>query len=169
MDVPSDLRLITELVDRHAAALELYASQWTTTPEDTVQETFIALASLLQEPGSTSTNPIAWLYQVVRNKAHNAARADRRRQHHEQIAARLQERVATDPFASTETQPLLEALDNLSTTEREIVVLRVWSELPWQEIANLADTSSSSAQRRYVAALKKLHKQMETPCRSNLD
>ncbi len=162
-DYPSDASLIAELLDRHAAALELYAAQWTTTPADCVQVAFVRLASLGDPPEYTP----AWLYKTVRNEALNSARAQRRRQHHEQIAARLTERQHSSKLDLTEKIPLLEALDTLPPADRELVVLRIWSELTWQEIADLTDTSSSSAQRRYVAVLSKLRQHLEPSCQPN--
>lgn len=165
--------MLSELLDCHAAALELYASQWTFAPADCVQEAFIELAAARQQKGLKQTGspveyPIAWLYQVVRNKALNAARAQRRRQHHELIAARLTERRCADQLTTIDQLPLLEALDRLPSDTREIVVLRIWSQLTWQEIAELTGTSSSSAQRRYVAALNKLRQHLEPSCHKNL-
>ena len=63
------------LIDRHAAALELYARQWCETPEDVVQEAFLKLAG----QGGLPENPAAWLFRVVRNGAINAAKAAKRR------------------------------------------------------------------------------------------
>ncbi len=175
--MPSDASLIAELLDRHAAALELYAAQWSATPSDCVQEAFINLAAMLQKRGlqqvdSPPVHLTAWLYKTVRNQALNAARAQRRRQHHEQIAARLIERQHTNNFSATNQLPLphsevAEALDALPLADRELIVLRIWSELTWQEIADLTDTSSSSAQRRYVAALTKLRQHLESSCPPN--
>ncbi len=167
-DLPGDARQIAELLDRHAAALELYAAQWSAAPADCVQEAFIRLASLGELPEHTA----AWLYKTVRNQALNSARARRRRQHHEQIAALLTERQHNSKLDLTEKLPLplsevVEALDTLPHADRELVVLRIWSELTWQEIADLTDTSSSSAQRRYVAVLTKLRQHLEPSCPSN--
>jgi RNA polymerase sigma factor (sigma-70 family) len=159
--------LLAKLLDLHAAALELYASQWTATPTDCVQEAFIALASLLKQSDTPLEHLTAWLYRTVRNQALNAARAHRRRQHHEQIAARLTECKHENQLAMTEHLPLLEAIDALPTTERELIVLRIWSGLTWQEIAELTKTSSSSAQRRYVAALAKIRQHLEPSCPPN--
>src|SRR5947209_11345380 len=75
--------LLGRLVDDHAAALVLYARQWCTAPEDVVQEAFLKLVAQPKPPHS----PVAWLYRVVRNGALSAARAARRRQHQEAVAA----------------------------------------------------------------------------------
>ena len=154
---------IGELLDRHAEALVLYASQWTDVPEDCVQETFVELARQPARPESI----VAWLYRVVRNRALNAARAARRRTHHEQLAASGGERSPSAVYDLEDKETLSAALAALTTEDREIVVLRVWSGLTWQQIADLTDTSSSSAQRCYVAALTKLRKYLEPPCEAN--
>src|SRR5262245_22012070 len=75
--------LLGRLLDRHAAALELYARQWCDAPEDVVQETFVKLSA--QRP--TPDQPAAWLFRVVRHGAISAGRAARRRRHHEAGAA----------------------------------------------------------------------------------
>ena len=71
------------LVDRYAAALELYARQWCHAPEDVVQEAFLKLVAQRPLPDQ----PVAWLFRVVRNGALNAALAARRRRHHEAESA----------------------------------------------------------------------------------
>src|SRR5262245_22992933 len=71
------------LIDRHSAALVLYARQWCATPEDVVQESFLKLVKQAEPP----LQPVAWLYRVVRNGAISQARAARRRQNHESRAA----------------------------------------------------------------------------------
>src|SRR5262245_47940929 len=78
-----DSDVLGRLVDRHAAALELYARQWCTTPEDVVQEAFLKLAG----QGAWPANPAAWLFRVVRNGAINARTAAERRRRHESVAA----------------------------------------------------------------------------------
>src|SRR6267378_4197513 len=74
---------LSRLVDEHAAALVLYARSWCAAPEDVVQEAFVKLAAQRPLPD----NLVAWLYRVVRNGAISAARGERRRRHHETVAA----------------------------------------------------------------------------------
>ena len=62
---------LAELLDAHAAALELFAAQWTQAPADAVQEAFVELARQPELP----RNIVAWLYRVVRNRALSEARA----------------------------------------------------------------------------------------------
>ncbi|QDT71074.1 RNA polymerase sigma factor [Lacipirellula limnantheis] len=152
-----DATLIAEMLDRHGAALALYARQWTSAADDCVQEALIELARQPKAP----ENPAAWLYRVVRNRALNAVRAEGRRNAHELFAT--EQRVARQP---TEANPAdaAELNDNLATLDaaaREIVVLRVWGGLAWQEIGELVGESKSSAQRTYVQALEQLRRHWE--------
>ena len=75
--------VIARLYREQAGSLVLYARQWCTTPEDVVQEAFIALA----RERSLPDRPEAWLYRAVRNAAIGAARSASRRRRHEARAA----------------------------------------------------------------------------------
>ena len=160
MEQPIDASALARILDEHARRLELYASQWTVAPEDCVQEAFIALAALASAPREA----VPWLYRVVRNRAMNAARSQRRRSHYEAIAGWLGRQCSREPLSKEDRASLPEALDKLPAAEREIVILRIWSEFTWQQIADLVGTSSSGAHRTYVAALAKLEQQLEPPC-----
>jgi RNA polymerase sigma-70 factor (ECF subfamily) len=153
-----DATLIAEMFDRHASALALYASQWTTAAEDCVQE---ALVELARQPAAPD-NPTAWLYRVVRNRALNAARSARRRSMHERAAADAWPARRAGPADPAQTASIADSLAALDPLAREIVVLRVWGSLAWQEIAAVVGGSKSAAQRHYVHALQQL-RQFEEP------
>lgn len=163
-----ELHSFQQLLDQHAAALELYAAQWTSWAEDCVQEAFIELANQRSSP----QQPVAWLYRVTRNKALNACRSDQRRSNHERLASLL---IADDEKPRSRNQidfqerldAATEALGLIPAEERELVVLRIWSGLSWQEIADLTNISTSAAHRRYVAVLQKLKLILEPTCPTN--
>lgn len=155
MPRPVDAALIAELFDRYSAVLELYAAQRTTSPQDCVQEAFLELARQAAAP----RDPAAWLFRVVRNRALNAARAEYRRCAHEGAAASRQASRIADPV---DTAALADLLQLLSDAQREIVVLRVWGGLSWQEIADVTGVPRSSAHRDYVQALQQLRKHLES-------
>ncbi len=56
---------------------------------------------------------------------------------------------------------LLELVNGLSTSLREVVALRIWGELSFEEIANLQETSKSTAHARYSQALEQLRLELE--------
>src|SRR3954470_11679359 len=71
----ADQKLLSRLLDKHSAALVLYAQQWCDGPEDVVQEAFIQL--MQQKP--LPQNVVGWLYRVVRNGAASQSRSQSRR------------------------------------------------------------------------------------------
>lgn len=160
--------LLSELLDEHSAALVLFAQQWCTTPEDVVQEAFVRL--MRQRP--TPSEPARWLYRVVRNGAISASRASARRARHETAAAcQRGEWFAHAAGEQIDAQAATAVLESLPIALRETVVLRLWSELPFDQIAELTETSASTAHRRYVDGLAALRKQLRlpTPKPGNLD
>jgi RNA polymerase sigma factor (sigma-70 family) len=152
--------MLGELVDRHAAALVLFARQFCRSPEDVVQEAFVQLARQAVAPDE----PAAWLFRVVRNGALSALRGERRRRKHE-VAAAMRK---SNWFLPAETSRVDadwagEALGELALDQREIVVAHLWGGLTFQQIAELAGVSSATAYRRYEAALVALRAQLEKP------
>src|SRR5262245_40374770 len=153
------------LIDRLAAALELYARQWCDEPEDVVQEAFVKLAALSAAP----QNPAAWLFRAVRNGAINAGSAGRRRRRREAEAAAEAPAwfEADPPGAAVDPESAQVALASLPLEQREVIVARLWGGLTFEQIAELAGTSSSSAHRLYHAGLSALRERLGVSCPAN--
>ena len=145
-----DTEQLQQLIDEQGAALVLYARQWCNAPEDALQEALIDL--LRQDP--VPRHPVGWLYKTVRRRAMNLARGERRRAKYQRRAGEQREAwfvdVGGEEFDAGE---LAGMLDRLPPLEREIVVARIWGELPFERIAELTEISSSSVHRRYLRAL----------------
>ncbi len=154
---PDDL---VRLVDRHAAALILYARQWGAAPEDVVQEAFLKLVAQRQPP----RNAVAWLYRVVRNTALDMAKKTRRQQRREATAARLERWFVEPQIDGLDAAAAVAAVQHLATDEREVLVARLWGGLSFEEIAEVAGCSASTAFRRYHAGLEQLRKELGVSC-----
>ncbi len=153
--------LLAQLIDAHAAALELFAAQWSRAPADVVQEAFVELARQTQQP----SNIVAWLYRVVRNRAYDEARADSRRRRRETAAASRKE----DWFQASHptrigTQDATEALRELSDSLREVLVARIWCGLTFEQIGEITETSAATAFRRHQEGLALLRVRLGIPC-----
>jgi RNA polymerase sigma factor (sigma-70 family) len=157
-----DAATLGQLLDRHGAALALYAAQWTDTPEDCVQEAFVELA----RQGEAPQNVVGWLYRVVKNRALNAARCARRRREREtrSIARRFTIERQPATFDRADAAAVAEALDQLSADDRELIVMRVWGGLTFEEIAACRSVSLSSVHRYYGRALENLRHILESSC-----
>jgi len=162
MNAPIDAELLGRLLDEHGPALALYAAQWTDSPDDCVQEALIELARQREAP----EHLLAWLYRVVKNRALNAARGARRRRERESraFACRFANEKQTTQFDQDEIVHATNALARLDPTERELVVMRIWGGLTYDEIADSLAISTSTAFRQYERALTRLRSLLESPC-----
>ena len=165
MNGPIDAELLGRLLDEHGAALALYASQWTASADDCVQEALVELACRPQLPN----HPAAWLYRVVKNRALNMARGARRRRERESQAMAERFVVAQQSTAPDRSDSLvaIEALEQLETNDRELVVMRIWGNLTYEEIGAALNISTATAFRQYERALIKLRNILESPCTTN--
>lgn len=153
--------LLARLLDEHGSALVLYARTWCNMPDDVVQQ---ALLKLVRQP-RLPDRLVPWLYRVVRNEAISASRARQRRRRHETAAA---ERAASWFVPGTadrlDAAEAARALAKLPQREREVIVARLWGGLSFEEIAELMETSSTSAHRWYEAGLAALRERLEATC-----
>lgn len=157
--------LLGRLLDEHGGALALFAAQWTENADDCVQEALVELARQTHVP----TNPVAWLYRVTRNRAISQFRSARRRERHEELAQRLREcNVGRNDQSESSDGPdaaeLAAAIAALADELREAVVARTWGGLSFEQIAELAGCSISTAHRRYEAGLVALRERLMATC-----
>lgn len=143
---------LAELLNQQGAALTLYAARWTDSPEDCVQEAFIELARQPEVPEL----PTAWLYRVVKLRALNAARGQRRRRDREREAYRQRLEASSGQTIATEQFVIVELLAQLEDDHQQIVTLRLWGQLTFEEIGQAMQLSTATAQRKYTLAIKHL-------------
>jgi RNA polymerase sigma-70 factor (ECF subfamily) len=149
------------LIDLHAAALVLYARQWSAAPEDIVQEALLKLVRVKEPPRDL----LAWLYSVVRNTALTATRAEGRRRRHEgAVAARAPAWFTPDPGGPLDAATVSTALQGLPGDEREVIVAHLWGGLTFEQIAHVTGCSSSTTHRRYCAGLSSLRERLHVSC-----
>lgn len=149
-------QMLAELLERHGAALKLYARQWSRSADDVVQQAFIDLAACSRLPDNAS----AWLFAAVRRRAISQSRSDHRRQRHEEAAAVEWFKRSKQQQAAAELA--VETLAELPLVDREIVIAHLWGRLTFAEIAGLVGTSSSTAQRRFEAAINRLREKLNS-------
>ncbi len=146
--------------DRLAPRLLLYARQWVggmSDAEDVVQEAFIRC---WRHGGGRNADNTALLYTAVRSAALDARRREERRRRRENDATPLAEAV---PFnCELEDRELAEsvrtALSQLPLEQREVLVLRIWAELSFPEIAEVLDIGVETAASRHRYALAALRR-----------
>lgn len=124
---------------------------------DLLQEIFIRLARedhLLE----TVRSERGFLIRMARNLSLDAhRRRGARERKHEAMAAHQAESIAAlDPDEATFQASLEAALAELPTDQREVVHLKMWTGLTFEEIAGALDISPNTAASRYRYGLDKL-------------
>jgi len=148
------------LIDRHAAALELFARQWTDLAADVVQEAFLQLVRQSLVPNDIA----AWLYQVVRNRAISESRAAQRRRKHERASrTNPSSWFESSPESKLDEEVVAEAIRLLPESDREVVVAHLWGGLTFEQIGEVTGTSSSTAHRRYLNGINGLRNLLKIP------
>jgi RNA polymerase sigma-70 factor (ECF subfamily) len=158
-----DLGWLSKLVVERAGALQLFACQWVdaATAEDVVQQSF---ASLLAETTPPS-NPIAWMYHAVRNAVVDHHRSSkRRRQPENKLADARSDWFESHPEERLDAQSAEAALQALDGDARQIVIMRIWGDLTFAEIATVMKLSLSTVHDRYTKALVDLRRALEKTC-----
>jgi RNA polymerase sigma-70 factor, ECF subfamily len=152
---------IRRLYDLHGAALMLYARAFApdaAAAEDLVHAVFVKL--LRVRPLITGTAP-AYLYRAVKNAALNA-----RRDHSREAPLPGQETWLTHRGGDRDSAIALQsALAELPIEQRESVIMRIWSGMTLEEIAEAVGVPLNTAASRYRYALAKLRERLKPHAR----
>lgn len=148
----------------HGPKLLLCARQWTRSladAEDVVQEAFVRYWRHQRRLGG---DPQALLFTSVRRAACDLARRDLRRVGREQRTEDDREISAGlfEPQAEADDRRLAieAALQRLSAEQREVLTLKIWGELTFDEISRQLDIPLHTAASRYRYALAALRKEL---------
>ena len=117
--------------------------------EDVLQELFHALLLKEGAPG----NPAHYAVRGFRNRAFNHRRSLWRRLTRELESHHWFERANGE---SESERAAVRCLEKLPPQQREVIVLKLWHELTFEEIGDLLDLSPNTAAGRYRYGLEKI-------------
>jgi RNA polymerase sigma-70 factor (ECF subfamily) len=117
--------------------------------EDVLQETFLALMRCLDAPEL----PEHYCFRTFRNRALNYRRGFWRRLRRELESNRWFEGSESE---SPHERMAMKCLAELPPDQREVIVLKIWSEHTFEEIGDLLGISPNTAAGRYRYGLQKL-------------
>ena len=145
-----------------APGLILFARQFVRSiadAEDIVQEAFVKFWRK-QHPIQNR----ALLFATVRSTAFDLLRRDARRARREADAVADAEHSVAPQFDTTteSQQALAAAIDRLPAEQREVLVMKIWNELTFADIASVLTISQNTAASRYRYALAALKKNLSS-------
>ncbi len=145
---------ITRLFAKYSGGLCLYARQMLAdSAEDAVQESFVKLLCCKTKPDNVK----AWLYRTLRNECITRLRKNKvRSEAAEKIKAQSQNWFQTDTDSSLDIELLQQKLASLDEPLREVVTLRIWGQLGFEEIADVTGLPVSTLHNRYHKAINTL-------------
>jgi len=117
--------------------------------EDVLQETFLSLMKLRESP----RQPEFYCLRAFRNRAINSRRGFWRRIARELESQRWFERSADE---SPRERAAMNALASLPAPQREVIVLKFWRQLTYEQIGELLSVSPNTAAGRYRYGMDKL-------------
>jgi len=164
MEEPNEDTLWKEWLQRFGPRLLLCARQWTRSAsdaEDIIQEAFVRY---WRHQRTLAVDPLPLLLVSIRRAAFDRARKDGRRAGREDCAARESADGAAwfegSPDADDRRKALGTALRDLPAEQREVVTLRIWGELTFDQIARQLSIPLHTAASRYRYGLLALRKNL---------
>jgi RNA polymerase sigma-70 factor, ECF subfamily len=153
-------RELSKLLSAHGPALQLYARQWVGSMAEAEDAVCDGILRFWRSGKKATPNPLPLLYTMVRRAAIDRARSRFRREARERTAG--EELYANQPvfecsMEQEERRKEIEsALANLPAEQKEIVVMKIWGDLTFQEIADSLGISINTAASRYRYAMERL-------------
>ena len=136
--------------------------------QDVVQDVFIRLYRTWKDELKPGPQISTWLYRVAHNCAVDAMRRDHRREllhlrHANEKADDVQmPRLTIDPEISDAAEQAAQALRTLNVREQQLVILKVYEDKSYKEIAEIVGISVGNvgyilhyAMRKLAAAMRK--------------
>ena len=151
-----DRERVRTLYEQHGPVLLAYALSLVrnrSAAEDVLHQVF---TKLLQRNVVINGQPLHYLYRAIRNTALNY-----RRQHARELELAPSGSWLESPPGFDEAGLALHtALEELPDEQREVMILRVWGHMTFEEVAAALDISPNTAASRYRYALAKLKERL---------
>jgi RNA polymerase sigma-70 factor (ECF subfamily) len=160
---------VESLYEQHGPALLAYACailNQRAAAEDVLHQVFL---KLLKSTVAMPDNPKAYLYRAVRNAAWNSRRTVSREVSRE-ISGEVEwnsneawfvaRSFRTEEVSVEDALGLQAALLKIPEEQREIIVMKIWGEMTYEEVALVAGISPNTVASRYRYGLSKLRELM---------
>jgi RNA polymerase sigma-70 factor (ECF subfamily) len=156
--VESQTAALSGLYDLAAQRLVRYAVTVTRNQHDAEDAVQAALVKVAGAPHLLAEAEQPWFYllRIVRNESLLIVRRRKRWSFAGNLSDLLTRRLVDEVDAEETHRAVWSALRSLPTEQSEVVVLKIWEELTFAQIAQFLDLSPSTAASRYRYAMEKL-------------
>jgi RNA polymerase sigma factor (sigma-70 family) len=125
--------------------------------EDLVSTVFFKAVSALPKFDTESSYFSAWLYKIAKNVVADYYRFKREESGLDDVwRLKADEDTEKDIEDKEKKEEIKKALKKLKPKQREVVILRVWHELSYKEIAQIIKKEESNAKMIFCRAVKNL-------------
>ncbi|MCI5716803.1 MAG: sigma-70 family RNA polymerase sigma factor [Alistipes sp.] len=169
-----DRAAISQLIDRHTHRVRDYIRMMVKdrdVADDILQETFIKAVRVIDEGRYADTGKfLSWILRIAHNQVIDHFRSQKNAKTVSESDAgynmlgtlRFAERTVEDAMISSQIEEDVRRLvDRLPEEQREVVIMRYYSGLSFQEIADQTDVSINTALGRMRYALINLRKMIK--------
>jgi len=159
-----DRQAFAELYERHKSAIYRYCLRMLTdsnAAEDATHDTFIKMFQNISSLQNTDSF-LPWLFHIARNEVFMVLRRNKR--NGTQTDETLWDEITPHVIAvSTETTELVQrTIQNLKKEYREVLVLREYEQLSYQQIAEITGDTENSVKSRLFKARQAITKKLKT-------
>lgn len=114
------------------------------------------------DPSQKNSSFGAWLYRIARNRVIDHYRANRPLSSFEEAESQLGDdgSTAEDLKRREDRKAVLKYLDALKPEQKELLLLRIWDERPYREIALITGKSEAALKMAFGRAIKILREKM---------
>lgn len=149
---------MAELYDSYAAAIYkfiFYKTMHKETAEDLTSKVFFKVLEKISSFNSEKSSFRTWLYTVARNTVIDHYRTQKKNKNIEDVWD-LSSKEEVDEIVENRLQleKVQEALKDLKPEQREIVLLRIWQGMTYQEIAEAIGSTEGACKMKYTRAMK---------------
>lgn len=158
-----DTKAFGELYDAHIKKIYnfvYFKTRHKETAEDLTSETFFKALNKIKtvDPAQSFSS---WLYRIAQNTVIDHFRAKRPTGNIDDVFDLDDETdIVGELDTKADVRELTKNLKNLSSIERDIIIMRVWQDMSYKEIAEIVGKSEGSCKMMYFRTLEKLRQSM---------
>lgn len=148
-------------LQHHGGKLYYFAVHWNAEdPEDALQHAVVQTARAVTEGRCEAAADAAlrYAYTTLRHRLHRVRAQQEQRQRSESAWGREHPLLTADDATEEECRLVEKALQQLPSEEADIVVLHLWENMSFKDIAVLLDKNRNTVAARYRKALSALRR-----------